>query len=174
MVWKFCGKAQFPHSFRFCIVSGDSPEIMRKLFLSTKLPDQEIRWNYGIFGSADWYANAVYYKDTGLGNLFSPPRFRCLWQPVLEWCHVESENKWNIFKKLKASLESRFSKTIFTGSFCKMRTKSESTWFHKYYLNECFKTIKMTSNSKQNRQKIQITERRKTRFLKEQIGNADL
>ena len=32
LVWKFCGKAQFRHSFR-----------MRKLCLSTKFPHQEIR-----------------------------------------------------------------------------------------------------------------------------------
>ena len=37
------------HSFR--IVSGDSPETMRKLCLSTKFPYQEIRWNYGFFRS---------------------------------------------------------------------------------------------------------------------------
>ena len=34
------------HSFR--IVLGDSPETMQKLCLSTKFPDQKIRWNYGI------------------------------------------------------------------------------------------------------------------------------
>ena len=32
----------------------------------------------------------------------------------------------------------------------------------------------MTSNSKQNRQKTQNTERSKTSFLKEQVKNADL
>ena len=37
------------HSFR--IVSGKSPETMRKLCLSAKSPHQEIRWNYGIFRS---------------------------------------------------------------------------------------------------------------------------
>ena len=43
LVLRFCGKAQFPHSF---------PETMRKLCLSTKFPHQKIRWNYGIFRSA--------------------------------------------------------------------------------------------------------------------------
>ena len=43
MVWKFCAKAQFPHSL------GESPETMRKLCLSTKFPHQEIKWNYDIF-----------------------------------------------------------------------------------------------------------------------------
>ena len=33
----------------FCIVPGESPETMRKLFLSTKFSHQKIRWNYGIF-----------------------------------------------------------------------------------------------------------------------------
>ena len=42
LMWKFCGM----HSFR--IVSGESPETMRKLCLSTKFPHQGIRWNYGI------------------------------------------------------------------------------------------------------------------------------
>ena len=37
MVWKFVGR----HSFH--IVSGDSPETMRKLCLSTKFPHHEIR-----------------------------------------------------------------------------------------------------------------------------------
>ena len=32
LMWKFCGKAQFPHS-----------ETMRKLCLSTKFPHQEVR-----------------------------------------------------------------------------------------------------------------------------------
>ena len=39
------------HSFR--IVSGDLPETMRKQHLSTKLKQQEIRWNYGILRS-EW------------------------------------------------------------------------------------------------------------------------
>ena len=35
LVWKFCGKAQFPHSFgRIAII-----------------PHQEIRWSHGIFCS---------------------------------------------------------------------------------------------------------------------------
>ena len=36
----------------FHIVSGDSLEAMRKLFLSTKFPHQEIKWNYVFFCSA--------------------------------------------------------------------------------------------------------------------------
>ena len=40
---KCTGKIQFPHS------SGEWPETTRKLCFSTKLPHQEIRWNYGYF-----------------------------------------------------------------------------------------------------------------------------
>ena len=36
----------------FRIVSGESPETMRKLCLSRKFPPQEISWNYDILGSA--------------------------------------------------------------------------------------------------------------------------
>ena len=40
LLWKFCKKEQFPHSFgRFAC----SPEAMQKLFLCTKFPHQEIR-----------------------------------------------------------------------------------------------------------------------------------
>ena len=38
------GEAEFPHS--------ESPITMRKLCLSTKFQQQEIRWNYDIFRSA--------------------------------------------------------------------------------------------------------------------------
>ena len=47
LVWNLVER----HNFR--IVSGDSPETMRKLCLSTKLQHQEIKWNYGIFRSAN-------------------------------------------------------------------------------------------------------------------------
>ena len=43
LVWKFCGKAQFPH--------------MRKLCLSAKYPHHEISWNYDVFCS-----DSRYYK----------------------------------------------------------------------------------------------------------------
>ena len=45
----WCGNFVKRHSFR--IVPCKSLETMRKLCLSTKLPHQEIRWNYGIFCS---------------------------------------------------------------------------------------------------------------------------
>ena len=46
LVWKFYSKTKFSHSFRWIAWNG-----MRKLFLSTKFPHQEIRWNYSIFRS---------------------------------------------------------------------------------------------------------------------------
>ena len=45
------------HSFR--IVSGKSPETMRKLCLSTKLPHQEIRRNYVILHDVLHYATLL-------------------------------------------------------------------------------------------------------------------
>ena len=37
------------------MVSGELPETMRKLYLSTKFPHQEIRWNYGILRSDSYF-----------------------------------------------------------------------------------------------------------------------
>ena len=48
-VISWCGNFVERHSF--CIVSGESPETMRKLCLSTKFSHQEIRWNYDILRS---------------------------------------------------------------------------------------------------------------------------
>ena len=48
LVWKFCGKAQFPQSF------WQLPEALRKLCVFTKLPQLEIRWNIGSLRS-DYY-----------------------------------------------------------------------------------------------------------------------
>ena len=45
LVWKFCGKVQFPLSFRRFARNSE------ELCLSTKFSHQEIRWNYGIFRS---------------------------------------------------------------------------------------------------------------------------
>ena len=42
--------------------SGNSLETMRKLFLSTKFPHQEIRWSYGIFCSTTWVAIAQFFN----------------------------------------------------------------------------------------------------------------
>ena len=45
----WCGNFKERHSFR--VVSGDSPETMRKLYLSQKFPHQKIRENFGILSS---------------------------------------------------------------------------------------------------------------------------
>ena len=42
----WCGNFVERHSFH--IILGDSPETMRKLCLSAKFSNQEIRWNYSI------------------------------------------------------------------------------------------------------------------------------
>ena len=57
-----------------------------------------------------------------------------------------------------------------------MRTKSQSDWYlYKQYLHKRHKnSIKMTFNSKRNKQKIQTIERRKVSFLKEYVPNTNL
>ena len=45
LLWRFCGKAQFLHSFVLFA------QTMRKLCLSSIFQHQEISWNYGIFCS---------------------------------------------------------------------------------------------------------------------------
>ena len=48
LVWKFCGKVQFPYCFgRF----ARNYKTIRKRCLSAKYPHQKIRWNCGIFRS---------------------------------------------------------------------------------------------------------------------------
>ena len=53
-----------------------------------------------------------------------------------------------------------------TSSLYKVRTKSQSTWLHKHQIDKCYKSIKITISSKQNRKKLQNTERRITIFAK--------
>ena len=52
--------------------SGDLPETLRKLYLSTKCPYQKIRWNYGISCSEiDWknrYIAALGYEISEKDN----------------------------------------------------------------------------------------------------------
>ena len=45
LVWKFCRKTQFPHSF------GRFARNYAEMCLSAKFPHQEIRWNCSIFRS---------------------------------------------------------------------------------------------------------------------------
>ena len=47
LIWKFCRKAQFPYSF------GRFARNVRKMCLSTKFSNQEIRRNYGILRSVN-------------------------------------------------------------------------------------------------------------------------
>ena len=54
-----CENSVERQSFR--IVSGDLPETVRNLRLSTKLPHREIRWNYGILHTV----SQVLKKETG-------------------------------------------------------------------------------------------------------------
>ena len=60
LVWKFCGKAQFPHSFGR----------MRKLCFSTKFPYHEIRWNYDIFVVCELRIE----KKNNISNIWKPPK----------------------------------------------------------------------------------------------------
>ena len=45
----------FAEGYSFQIISGDSPETLRKLCLSAKFPYQEITWNYGILRSVELF-----------------------------------------------------------------------------------------------------------------------
>ena len=69
MVWKFYGKAQFPHSF------GWFAGAMQKLCLSRKFPQQEIRWNYSILHSENCHINPLLLvclnENATLTKLFS-------------------------------------------------------------------------------------------------------
>ena len=58
-----CGKFVETHSFQKCL--NESPETLRKLFVSTKLPHQEIRWNLGILRSV-----AVYLMPISISSIF--------------------------------------------------------------------------------------------------------
>ena len=58
-LFSWCGNLMQRHSV--CRVSGDSPETMWKLYLSTKFPLQEIRWNNGILRSVTmFYSKTIF------------------------------------------------------------------------------------------------------------------
>ena len=61
LVWKFCGKAQFPHSF-----GRNYAETVPFHKISTP---QEIRWNYGFF--SQWNNNVQWYWTPGDVNCFA-------------------------------------------------------------------------------------------------------
>ena len=63
----WCGIFVERHSFR--IVSGESPKTMRKLCLSTKFRQQEIRWNYDIICSDSMVA--LYFSLSPLYNQYN-------------------------------------------------------------------------------------------------------
>ena len=57
----FCERDTYtPIIFWKALHSGELPETMRKLYLSTKFPHQKIRWNYGIFRNGTfWFSILV-------------------------------------------------------------------------------------------------------------------
>ena len=65
------------NSFR--IVSSDSSETLRKLFLSTKFLHQEIRWNYGFFCSVVWGKLELRCSSNSLYVGFYSQPSRMLW-----------------------------------------------------------------------------------------------
>ena len=55
----WCGN--FVERQSFHIASGESLETMRKLYLSTKFPHQDIRWNYGtLYSGRQWYRSGLF------------------------------------------------------------------------------------------------------------------
>ena len=65
----WCGNFVERNSFR--IVSGDSPETMWKLCLSTKFSHQEIRWNYGILRSVRYWKFLLFRDFPALFHFFA-------------------------------------------------------------------------------------------------------
>ena len=72
LVWKICGR------HRFGLVSGNLPETMRTLCLSTKFPHQEIRWDYDmlccdgfISGAIQWWMEPLWYHSMMMSSRFS-------------------------------------------------------------------------------------------------------
>ena len=65
----YCGNFVGKHSF--CIDSGDSPETMRKLCLSTKFTQQKVTRNYVIFCSASL---TLFQKKKIISSMFG---FNC-------------------------------------------------------------------------------------------------
>ena len=68
----WCGNLD-RHSFRR--VSGDSPETVQKLYLSTKFPHQEIRWNYGVLhssGALNVQRKVWDCRNLSLSNILNP------------------------------------------------------------------------------------------------------
>ena len=77
-----CGNFVERHSFR--IVSGESPETLRKLCLSTKFQHQEIRWNYGIFCGDLWQGFWLKSAMLFVKLVFVSHR-NSLWKKSIQW-----------------------------------------------------------------------------------------
>ena len=92
----WCGNLAERHSFR--IVSGDSPETMRKLCLFTKFPYHEIRWNCGILPRELHWKTLILYcmkiKRFGIFfkyyNIFFSPKIPQCSEKILQDSHVRS------------------------------------------------------------------------------------
>ena len=54
------------------MVSGELPETMRKLCLSTKFPHQEIRWNYGILRSDSYFTFSQFMELGAISQITFP------------------------------------------------------------------------------------------------------
>ena len=98
----WCGSFVERHSFR--IDSGESPETVRKLCLSTKCPQQEIRWNYGILRSG-WKIQCLYSIDLCL-NVSSCASVYPVCFSILNW-YFKSR-----FNKLKRVLQNAETSTL--------------------------------------------------------------
>ena len=66
----WCGN--FVEAKSFHIVSGESSETLWKLFLSTKFPHQEIRGNYGIFRSVEFWRYRILFSSFCIVRLVKP------------------------------------------------------------------------------------------------------
>ena len=89
----------------FCMVSCELPKTMRKLYLSTKFPHQEIRWNYGIFHSEQFFETPLdhcsmsHVQRTFLNNndLYLKINFCTC---ILNNCTVWKVSKYGVFSGL--------------------------------------------------------------------------
>ena len=76
----------FAKRHSFPIVSGESPETMRKLCLSAKFPRQEIKLNYGIFPSDIFILwNYIWVKvfNNGPSKICGKQCFAVIWSAIL-------------------------------------------------------------------------------------------
>ena len=99
----WCGNFVERHSFR--VASSDLPETIRKLCLSTKFPDHEIRWNNDILRSGEsfplsWKMEAAHggYQHSSQILFFPLPNCVLLICPVTsQWSSVPFKYTYNTF-----------------------------------------------------------------------------